>query len=268
MKHTLSLGLLAIACAPSLHAEPTSKLEELVITSSRVEMPLRQIGTSVSVITADDIEAYGYNSMSDILRTSPGVAVSSNGGAGSPTALRIRGEEGYRTRVYVDGMNISDASGTQFSPNIEHMLSSGVERVEILRGPQGLMYGADAGGIVDIRTRSFEDGFGGDVSAEGGRYGFRKRDTASRTHRDEVEIGGSPAQYRIPDRSAHGVGLQLQLIGYRTDALENGFVREGHIGHDHAASAAKSVVVKLIRCLRCQRQPSSTLQVLFLSPPP
>ena len=171
MKSTLSLGLLAIACAPTLHAEPPGKLEELVITSSRVAMPLRQIGTSVSVITADDIEAYGYNSMFDILRTSPGVAVSSNGGAGSPTALRIRGEEGYRTRVYIDGINISDASGTQFSPNIEHMLSSGVKRVEILRGPQGLMYGADAGGIVDIRTRSFDDGFGGDVSAEGGRYG-------------------------------------------------------------------------------------------------
>jgi vitamin B12 transporter len=171
MKSTLSLGLLAIACTPSLQAEPTSKLEELVITSSRVEMPLRQIGTSVSVITADDIEAYGYNSMYDILRTSPGVAVSSNGTAGSSTALRIRGEEGYRTRVYIDGINISDASGTQFGPNIEHMLSGGIERVEILRGPQGLMYGADAGGIVDIRTRSFDDGFGGDVSAEGGRYG-------------------------------------------------------------------------------------------------
>ncbi|MFT6287098.1 MAG: vitamin B12 transporter [Halieaceae bacterium] len=171
MKNTFSLGLLAIACAPSLQAEPTSKLEELVITSSRVEMPLRQIGTSVSVITIDDIEAYGFNSLYDILRTSPGVAVTSNGGVGSATTLRIRGEEGYRTRVYVDGINISDASGLQFSPNIEHLLSGGVERVEILRGPQGLMHGADAGGIVDVRSRTFDEGFGGDVSAEGGRFG-------------------------------------------------------------------------------------------------
>ncbi len=171
MNHKLPLALLPLAFAPAVHAETSNKLEELVVTSSRVEMPLRQIGTSVSVITLDDIENYGYSSMYDILRTSPGIAVSTNGGVGSTTALRIRGEEGYRTRVYVDGINISDASGVQHGPNIEHLLSAGVERVEVLRGPQGLMYGADAGGIVDIRTRTFDEPLSGNISAEAGRYG-------------------------------------------------------------------------------------------------
>lgn len=159
--------LLAIACSAgatlspfhALHAQSSdaastnSGLEEIVVTSSRIETPLRQIGTSVSVLNADDILAKGNTSLLDILRTMPSVAVSNTGGSGQVSTLRIRGEEGYRTLVLLDGMKLSDPSVTQVQPQLEHLLSSGIERVEILRGPQGLSYGADAGGVVNISTR-------------------------------------------------------------------------------------------------------------------
>jgi vitamin B12 transporter len=167
-------GLAALALSCTIPALAESPLEEIVITSSRVSMPLREVGTSISVINQQQIEQLGFNSLYDVLRTQPSVAVSNTGGAGKAATLRIRGEEGYRTLVLLDGIDISDTSGPQVSPRMEQLLSSGIERVEILRGPQGLMYGADAGGVVNIRTRTNSEGTGGTVSAEGGRYGTRQ----------------------------------------------------------------------------------------------
>lgn len=171
---------LAVASASSLQAtaddatHPRSKLEEIVVTSSRVPMPLRQVGTSVSVITQQEIAERGFNSLYDILRTQPSIGVTNSGGAGQQTTLRIRGEEGFRTLVLLDGIDLSNTSTPQVSTQFEHLLSSGIQRVEVLRGPQGLMYGADAGGVVNISTIAPQEGLGGEVSAEGGRYGSQQ----------------------------------------------------------------------------------------------
>ncbi len=165
------LSATAVAVLLALPVYANDKLEEVIVTSSRVEMPLRQVGTSVSVLTGDAITALGYNGLIDAMRTLPSVAVSNNGGAGKVSTLRIRGEEGYRTLVLMDDIDISDTSGPQFAPRMDQLLSSGVGRVEVLRGPQGLMYGADAGGVVNITTTAPGEGYSGALSAEGGRYG-------------------------------------------------------------------------------------------------
>jgi len=171
MKTVTQLTTLAAMLAASTASLANNKLEEIIITSSRVEMPLRKIGTSVSVVTEQEIQDRGYNSLADVLRNQPAISVSNTGGAGKATAMRIRGESGYRTLVLIDGIDISDTSGTQISPRWEHLQSAGIARVEVLRGPQGLMYGADAGGVVNIQTRTSNEGIGGELSAEGGRYG-------------------------------------------------------------------------------------------------
>lgn len=149
-------------------------LEEVVVTSSRVPTSLRDTGTSVSVLLRDDIEQRGFLSLPDLLRTQPAVAASGNGGVGKATSLRIRGEEGYRTMVLLDGIDIADTSSPQVGPRLEHLLSAGIERVEILRGPQGLHYGADAGGVISIRSETPDSGLGGRLSAEAGRYGTQQ----------------------------------------------------------------------------------------------
>src|SRR5690606_9637344 len=148
--------------------------EEVVVTSSRLATPLRHIGTSVSVMDAEQIRAIGAMSLVDVIRTLPSVSVSNTGGNGQVSTLRIRGEEGYRTLMLIDGMEISDPSVTQVQPQLEHVLSNGIERVEILRGPQGLNYGADAGGVVNISTRQSSETLQGNIDAQGGRYGTRQ----------------------------------------------------------------------------------------------
>lgn len=180
MNRLTALTALTLASAAPWQAvaqgetSPTNKLEEIVVTSSRVPMPLRQIGTSVSVVTQQEIAQRGFSSLYDVLRSQPSIAVTNAGGAGKVTSLRVRGEEGYRTLILLDGIDLSDTSTPQVAPRMEYLLSSGIARVEILRGPQGLMYGADAGGVVNISTIAPQEGLGGQVSAEGGRYGSQQ----------------------------------------------------------------------------------------------
>lgn len=201
MKKFSLLAALALAAVTPWYAfaqstSPKDKLEEIIVTSSRVPMPLREIGTSVSVITEQEISQLGFNSLYEILRTQPGVAVSNTGGAGSPTSLKIRGEEGYRTLMLLDGIDISDTSSPQIGPRVEQLLSSGIQRVEILRGPQGLLYGADAGGVVNITTLAPREGFGGEVSAEGGRYGTQQFAGNIGGGNDTVDFNLSAADYQ------------------------------------------------------------------------
>ena len=174
MNKLITGAALAIVSTHPLITLANDKMEEVIITSSRIEMPLRQVATSVSIITETDIKNLGLTGLADVLSTQPSIGISSNGGTGATTSIKIRGEESFRTLVLIDGMDVSDTASTQIGPRVENMLSAGVGRVEVLRGPQGMMYGADAGGIVNISSYIPRDSLGGELSAEGGRYDTRQ----------------------------------------------------------------------------------------------
>ncbi|MEM9254598.1 MAG: TonB-dependent receptor [Pseudomonadota bacterium] len=166
--NTLALALSGLYLLPA-HADKPP-LEETVVVSSRTEMPLREVATSVSIITADDLKLRGFDGLANALRYDTGISVNNNGGVGKTTSLRIRGEQSFRTKVFIDGINVTDPSTPQAGPNFAHLMTAGVERVEVLRGPQGMMYGADAGGVVSITTLKPTEGLNGGASAEYGRY--------------------------------------------------------------------------------------------------
>jgi vitamin B12 transporter len=153
------------------------RFEEVIIVSSKVRVPLQRVGSAVSVISAEDIRLRAYHSVADILRTQPGIGTSNNGGSGKPTTLRIRGEEGYRTLVMIDGIELADPSRPQVGPAFEHLLTTNdVERIEILRGAQGFIYGADAGGVVNILTKAGAGPLSGGFNIDFGGFGTKKLD--------------------------------------------------------------------------------------------
>ena len=160
--------------ANDTEANLESRLELISVSASRVEVPLRELGVSVAVVTAADIERLGYSSLLDVMRTLPGVSVSNNGGAGKVSAVYLRGESNYRTLVLLDGVNIADPANTQVSTQFQHLLAQDVERIEVLRGPQGMMYGAGAGGVINIITRKAGSPLELQLTAEGGRYDTRQ----------------------------------------------------------------------------------------------
>ena len=161
-------------CHAADSSEGDSALEETVVVASRVPTPLNRLGVSVSVTDRESLELLGYSNIGDFLDLQPGVSVTRDGGPGKAAAVRIRGEEGFRTRIILDGIDIADPSSPQVSPRIEHLLSEGLQRIEVLRGPQGLAFGADAGGVISITTRQRASGLAASVAAEGGEDGFSR----------------------------------------------------------------------------------------------
>ncbi|WP_444935739.1 TonB-dependent receptor plug domain-containing protein [Microbulbifer sp. JMSA004] len=174
-KSILSLAVLSAVSAPSFAESTVTEssipdLETVVVVSSRQGEPLRQVATSVTVLDEEQLKERGLVSLADVLRSVPSVSVTNTGGMGKTTSLRVRGESGFRTLVQIDGIDISDPTGTQAGAHIEHIMSSNLQRVELLRGPQGMLYGADAGGVLDISTRREGEGQRFELSAEGGSF--------------------------------------------------------------------------------------------------
>ena len=216
--------LLATAIACALVASPSfaetkdqeKEIEKLVVVSSRVAMPLRQIATSVSIVSKEDIDGRAYANLADVLKTQASIGATNSGGMGSPTALRVRGEEGYRTLVRVDGVDISDPSGPQVQPALAHLQSANVSRVEILRGSQGLAYGADAGGVINVQSTHYLAPLAGSLSAEAGRYG---------TTNLVADLGGTHQQFAYylaaSDYQTDGFNSRPSDLSQDKDGYEN-----------------------------------------------
>ena len=175
-------AILTLTAAPLMAQSqtfPGGRPEEIVVTSSIVPTPRRQLGTAVGVLPLEEIELRGYSSLADALRTQPGIAVTNSGGSGKNTVVRIRGEEHYRTLLMIDGVKALDTSAPQIAPSFDSLLTTNdFERVEVLRGPQGFIYGADAGGVVNVLTQRGAGDFGGRLGLEYGEFSTRKIDGA------------------------------------------------------------------------------------------
>jgi len=157
MKRVVVLSLVAAcAWAPPVLADDAGDGDEetIVVSANRRAVPLREVGASVSVVTAAELEAQGIFYVEDVLRRLPGVQASSSGGRGGQVAVRLRGEESYRTLVLVDGIRVADGALPQAAVNFGNLTVTAIDRIEVLRGPQALLYGADAiGGVINIVTR-------------------------------------------------------------------------------------------------------------------
>ena len=196
--------LLALPVAGYSQDSAEAEIDEIIVTSSKIAVPRRQVGTAVSVIDGEEIELRGFASLADVLRTQPGVSVSTNGGVGNSTSLRIRGEESFRTLAIIDGVRVSDPTAPQVGPSFDHLLTTGdVQRIEILRGPQGFIYGADAGGVVNILTRSGEGDLGGLLGTEFGSFGTQRVDGTLAAGNEHADFFVS-----VTDMSADGFNVR------------------------------------------------------------
>jgi len=145
--------------------------EKIVISATRIPTPVAEIASSVTVITAADIEARQQRSLPDILRSVPGVNIVQTGGAGGQTSLFLRGANPNHTKVLLDGIDIGDPSTPSGAIDISKLLAGDIAKVEVLRGPQGALYGSDAiGGVVNIITKGGEGPMKITANMEGGSF--------------------------------------------------------------------------------------------------
>ena len=170
-KLTRSLTL-AVSITVSSHFVVADSIEETVVVADRVDTAVTSLAVSVNVLDRELISALGSATLPQLLKSQVGISTTQNGGIGAVSGIRVRGQDAFRTRVLIDGIDISDPSSPQIAPRMEHVLAPALERVEVLRGTQGLLWGADAGGVISLTSRRATEQPSIAVSAERGGYGF------------------------------------------------------------------------------------------------
>ncbi|WP_375420767.1 TonB-dependent receptor plug domain-containing protein [uncultured Sphingomonas sp.] len=165
----LFLPAVLIAGAASAQTLPDDETD-VVVTATRVEQAAAEVGQAVTVIKRDEIERRQTTMVADLLATTPGVTVTRNGGLGGVTGVRIRGAEADQTLVVIDGVRVNDPSSPGGAFDFANLLSSSVERIEVVRGPNSVPWGSQAiGGVVNIITAQAREGLQARASAE---YGY------------------------------------------------------------------------------------------------
>jgi vitamin B12 transporter len=128
---------------------------DLVVTATRIETPEKKVGSSLTVISGEELARTGKSFVLDALESALGLSTVRAGGPGATSSVSVRGANSEHTLFLLDGVELNDPINPSRSYDVSHLPLSQVERVEILRGPQGLLYGSDAlGGVVNIITRA------------------------------------------------------------------------------------------------------------------
>ncbi len=168
------------AAADQPASEPDMSIP-ITITATRLPIPVVEAGSSVTVITAEEIQQKQERTLPDVLRDVPGLTVVSTGGPGGQTSVFMRGTNSNHTKILIDGIDAGDPTTTGGAFDFAHLLTFDIERVEVLRGPQSGLYGADAiGGVINVVTRRGEGELRLSSSIEGGSYGTFNQSGAAR----------------------------------------------------------------------------------------
>lgn len=190
------------------------KPQEVVVSATRLETPTREVGSSITVITSEQIEKMQKTTVLDVLRTAPAVDINQSGGPGAAASIFIRGAKSEHTLVIIDGIEANDPITPGRTFNFAHLSVDNIERIEILRGPQSTLYGSDAiGGVINIITKRGKGAPNGFASLEGGSYG---------SYRGDAGGGGGNEWVRYNMGFSHS----------KTDGISAASERDGNIEPD------------------------------------
>ena len=125
---------------------------EVFISATKTETPIKHITSSVEIITGEQMQQRKIKTVVEALRLAQGLAVFQSGGPGTLAQVRMRGGTPQQTLVLIDGAIVNSATDGAY--NFANLTTDNIERIEILRGNQGMMWGSDAmGGVINITTK-------------------------------------------------------------------------------------------------------------------
>jgi vitamin B12 transporter len=211
LSSSVCLGL--IASVPA-HAQAPIALEGVIITADRVAESAAKVGSAVTVITREQIEASRAENVAELLETVPGLNVNQSGGVGGTANVHIRGADPDHTQVLIDGVRVNDPAQASGEFDFALFTLGNVERIEVLRGPQSGLYGSDAiGGVINIITRKGEGPLQGTAEAEGGSYATHAERVAVSGSKDGVAVSAAATNFRTS-------GFSRSTLGTEDDATE------------------------------------------------
>lgn len=146
--------LLAASITAALSQQIALAENSMLITATRTPSNIDTLGSTVSLITAKDIDRKQYVSLDEVLMSVPGLNVVQSGGKGAQTSVFLRGTNSEHVLVLIDGVEMNDPSTPSGAFDFSNFLVEGIESIEVVRGSQSVLYGSDAiGGVIQIRTK-------------------------------------------------------------------------------------------------------------------
>jgi len=174
MNKTIKLSLITTLLL-NLNLVAEEKLEDITVsTATKSKQKLQEITSNINVITAQEIEDRHYTTVTEALNSLAGIDFNSNGGIGHTSNVYVRGFDSKRVLVLIDGIRYNDVSSLSGAP-FAHMMISDIEQIEVIKGAQSGIWGADASaGVINIITKKAQKGLHFGASQEFGSFDTTK----------------------------------------------------------------------------------------------
>jgi len=158
--------------------------QDQIYSPSNLPEDIKTSGNSVDVIDLKDIRETNTFAAKDILNTLPGISLYSRGSMGALTPFYMRGWN--KSLITIDGIRMNDPNYNQ--PYLDNILNDGIDRIEVVRGPQGAMHGTQAqGGLIGIYTRQGRGPFAIEAGSDMGSFGTFKENLAIQGERKNLD---------------------------------------------------------------------------------
>jgi vitamin B12 transporter len=190
--------------------QPEIQVPDVVVSATKTPMPAEQVTSAVEVITGEEMQQRKIRTVAEALRWAQGLAVFQSGGHGTVVDVRIRGGTPEQTLVLIDGAIVNSATiGTY---DFANLTSDNIERIEILRGSQSMLWGSDAmGGVINITTKRGRDKPNISGYAEYGSFVTIREGAGLAGKKGPIDFSGSISRWDTAGFSA---------INYRRGAAE------------------------------------------------
>ncbi|HEC45874.1 MAG TPA: TonB-dependent receptor [Epsilonproteobacteria bacterium] len=214
---SLSLITATLLLTTNIHAAEDIG-EITVISANKTAQSISETTSNMTVITAEDIEEKGYQTVAQALEQQSGIIISRSGGMGQLTSVFTRGMNGGQTLILIDGMRMNDPSTPNGAGYLETLTTSNIEQIEILKGGSSSIWGSNASaGVINIITKQPKDGVHGSLAFSYGSYNTKSAD-ADLSYKDEKLTAQVLASYLETDGFSSLVPRDAEADGYKNNS--------------------------------------------------
>ncbi|RXK14196.1 TonB-dependent receptor [Halarcobacter mediterraneus] len=214
-KICISSVVASLLIATNLQANSSKISDVTVYSATKTEQSIKDVTSSVNVITKEEIQEKNFTTVNQALNSLSGVSIVSNGGLGSSSSTFLRGLSTKRVLVLIDGVTYKDPANSS-GASFQHLMINDIERIEVIKGAQSGIWGADASaGVINIITSKAKEGFSGNVNLEYGSYDTKKASTV-------LSYGAKKYDIRLSADKTKTTGFTSKLpYGKDRDDFEN-----------------------------------------------
>jgi len=145
--------IVSISVATAMLVAQNIDLDTIVVSATKSEQSIKDVTSNVVVITKEELESWHADTLNEAL-SKAGISIAQSGGLGQQSSVYLQGFASKYTLVLIDGVKFNDPSAVGAAANIANIVLDDVEQIEIIKGAQSGIYGADAvAGVINIITK-------------------------------------------------------------------------------------------------------------------